>query len=156
MRAGSSGDSRTGSSKSLASRGGQGVEALPALRAVDRAATRAGRAHFRRDDQHPQEQVDDDRREEVGFDRGVGQRERPPQVEVLVIQEQERSESGEADDGEFPPCRPSLARSVTAQRIPPSGPTPKESGPPQGRRTTPGRKYLWTAGERLSKMRRRG
>src|SRR2546423_871551 len=83
--------------------------------------------------------------------RGVGERERPPQVEVLVIQEQERSESGEADDGEFPRCRPSLAHPETAQRIPPSGPTPKESGPPQGRRTTPGRKYLWTAGERLSK-----
>src|SRR2546427_8646329 len=139
----------------LASRGGQGVEALSALWAVDRASMRASRAHLRRDNQHPQEQIDDDCREEVRLDWGVGQRERPPQVEVLVIEEQERSKSGEADDGEFP-RRPSLARPVAAQRIPPSGPTPKESGPPQRGRTTPGRKYLWTAGERLSKMRRRG
>src|SRR2546426_11264194 len=116
---------------------------------------RASRAHCGRDDQHPQEQIDDDSREEVRLDWGVGQRERPPQVEVLVIEEQERSKSGEADDGEFP-RRPSLARPVTAQRIPPSEPTPMESGPPQGGRTTPGRKYLWTAGDRISKMRRRG
>src|SRR2546426_12077742 len=140
----------------FASRGGQGVEALSALRAGARAPERAGGAHSRRDDQHPQEQVDHNRREEVRLDRRVGQRERAPQVEVLVIEEQERSKSGEADDGEFPRSRPSLARPVTAQRIPPSGPTPKESGPPQRRRTTPGVIYLWTAGEQLSKMRRRG
>src|SRR2546427_7721735 len=129
----------------IASRGGQGVEALSALWAVDRASMRASRAHCGRDDQHPQEQIDDDSREEVRLDWGVGQRERPPQVEVLVIEEQERSKSGEADDGEFP-RRPSLARPVTAQRIPPSGPTPKESGPPQGGRTTPGGIYLLDGG----------
>src|SRR2546425_202108 len=130
----------------LASRGGQGVEALAALRAVDGAPAGTGRAHLRRDDQHPQEQIDDDCREEVHLDRGVGQREWPPQVEVLVIEEQERGESGEADDGEFARCRPSLPRPVTAQRIPPSGPTPKESGPPQGGRTTPGGIYLLDGG----------
>src|SRR2546425_10529695 len=130
----------------IASRGGQGVEALSALWAEDRASMRASRAHCGRDDQHPQEQIDNDCREEVRLDRGGGQRERPPQVEVLVIEEQERGESGEADDGEFPRCRPSLPRPVTAQRIPPSGPTPKESGPPQGGRTTPGGIYLLDGG----------
>src|SRR5713226_4818704 len=72
----------------VASRGGQGVEALSALRASDLAPAGAGRAHLRGDDQHPQEQIDDDRREEVRLDRGVRQGERLPQVEVLVIEEQ--------------------------------------------------------------------
>src|SRR5207249_787835 len=75
---------------------------------------------------------DHDRREEVGLDGRVREGERSAQIQVLMIDEEERCQAGEADDRQFACRRASLAGPEACQRIPSDrADLHKESGPPR-------------------------
>ena len=78
---------------------------------------------LQRDDHEAEEQVGHRGREEIGFDPGVREAERVGQVEVVVVDEDERRGGRDADQQDLTNDKPGRTRRESHPIRPPKGPT---------------------------------